>query len=90
MFASLRTKCSYFRYRKKNIIEAFTLLRFASKLLQLLSYKFHGVPVGRKYFYYMLPPKLTNMVKSLRERTAQNARSFKLSDRFERCTNSFF
>jgi hypothetical protein len=30
------------------------------------------------------------MVTSLRERTAQNARSFKLSDRFERCANSFF
>jgi hypothetical protein len=30
------------------------------------------------------------MDTSLRERTAQNARSFKLSDRFERCVNSFF
>jgi hypothetical protein len=30
------------------------------------------------------------MVTSLRERTPQNARSFKLSDRFERCANSFF
>jgi hypothetical protein len=45
---------------------------------------------GRKYFYYILPPKnLTCMVTSLRERTAQNARFFKLSDRFERCANSF-
>jgi hypothetical protein len=31
-----------------------------------------------------------NTGTSLRERTAQNARSFNLSDRFERCANSFF
>ena len=31
-----------------------------------------------------------NTLTSLSERTAQNARSFKLSDRFERCANSFF
>jgi hypothetical protein len=36
------------------------------------------------------PPKKLNMVKSLWERTAQKARSFKLSDRFERCANSLF
>jgi hypothetical protein len=30
------------------------------------------------------------MITSLRERTAKNERSFKLSDRFERCANSFF
>ncbi len=34
--------------------------------------------------------RLPDMVTSLIERTAQNARSFKLSDRFERCANSFF
>jgi hypothetical protein len=36
-----------------------------------------------KFFYYILPPpkkKNLNMDTSLRERTAQNARSFKLSD----------
>jgi hypothetical protein len=36
----------------------------------------------------ILTPK--NLVTSLRERTAQNVRSFNLSDRFERCANSFF
>jgi hypothetical protein len=41
------------------------------------------------FLLYTAPQKL-NTVKSLRERTAQNARSFKLSDRFERCANSFF
>jgi hypothetical protein len=30
-----------------------------------------------------------SLVTSLKERTAQNVRSFKLSDRFERCANSF-
>ncbi len=44
---------------------------------------------GCKYFYYILPPQL-NKVTSLRKRIASNARSFKLSDRFERCANSFF
>ncbi len=34
--------------------------------------------------------KLNMLFTSLSERTAQNARSFKLSDRFERCANSFF
>ncbi len=41
------------------------------------------------FLLYTAPPK-HNMVTSLRERTTQNARSFKLSDRFERCANSFF
>jgi hypothetical protein len=41
------------------------------------------------FLLYTAPQKL-NTVTSLRERTAQNARSFKLSDRFERCANSFF
>jgi hypothetical protein len=43
------------------------------------------------FFYYIgtAPPKAF-MATSLRERTAQNARSFKLSDRFEWCANSLF
>jgi hypothetical protein len=39
-------------------------------------------------FTIYCPPKTS--VTSLRERTAQNARSFELSHRFERCANSFF
>ncbi len=43
--------------------------------------------MGRVACFYA--PQKINMATSLRERTAQNARSFKLSDRFERCANSF-
>ncbi len=41
------------------------------------------------FLLYTVPQKLY-MEASLRERIAQNARSFKLSNRFERCANSFF
>jgi hypothetical protein len=43
-------------------------------------------------FYEILWParQKLKIITSLRERTAQNARSFKLSDHFERCANSFF
>ena len=40
-------------------------------------------------FYEILWPA-RQKTSSLREQTAKNARSFKLSDRFERCANSFF
>jgi hypothetical protein len=46
-------------------------------------------PRPQVFLLYTAPQKL-NMGKSLRERTAQNALSFKLIDRFERCANSFF
>jgi hypothetical protein len=41
-------------------------------------------------FLHHTGPQKLNMDTSLRERTAQNGRSFKLSDRFEQCANSFF
>jgi hypothetical protein len=44
---------------------------------------------GKFFLLYTASQKLS-MVTSLRERTAQNERSFKLSARFERCANSFF
>ncbi len=44
--------------------------------------------VASIFTIYTAPQKL-KLVTSLRERTVQNAHSFKLSDRFERCANSF-
>ncbi len=51
---------------------------------------FHSVPVGHKYFYYILPHTNLTWLHRSESKLAKNARSFKLSDRFERCANSFF